>query len=688
MNRFSDIVSPEVQEALRRQAAEVDAANEGGISLDTSPEAKNLPLTTLGEGKVRLNTIDLVEVKPEDIRQAEAYQSLKQMYEAGELEESDLQEVFADEPSSSRLLEKIFVPEAKGRTHVSPDKDAAVLLLQDIENGLVPRQVKVSRSVPGFRLALSRGVERPEAEQQLWRELCQEYTKGMSLEAMADQYLKGGADKELVRRFLQEVQQGKFDPAAFLMTEVLLAQPKLPSHQLEQQDWEQVSHKLLEATRAVWQDFAYGGKWKYDKQTGHYSVADDADLDAKTSLYLLKLAGIADNIKTAAVPPGEFKPQATTIDSGKKSGVVVNNQTVIIDNHQPSRGYETSSAKILYRLLRAANLLDGQDEALAALVEMSVDDDNGRLLNTRAQFEHSDHSLRGLQRYMSADKVHSFFKAQLPKAEAKLKNNQTTPGAIEKRDIYHKALNHQLSEAELKSLGLNKWKRKNTDRYIGAEYWQAESIRQAKDWFLQNPGQPDSPLKSDKELMDDGRLIVGQVAGQAQRWAVNIVGLEDKLRAGHDAVTAYGFDGLISYNPEQHSFMVNTTNDQVDLSKDLHLQQGVPVRGAMWIKPMNGQPLTIDLVDILKAVGVNEDYLKNPQGLIKDYMELERLIKAEEVEIRQGFEAQIQSAEYAGLSAEDKTGKLNQLVRETMSEIRRQVYNEYKKSKSSSESAK
>jgi hypothetical protein len=124
------------------------------------------------------------------------------------------------------------------------------------------------------------------------------------------------------------------------------------------------------------------------------------------------------------------------------------------------------------------------------------------------------------------------------------------------------------------------------------------------------------------------------------------------------------------------------------LSKDLHLQQGVPVRGAMWIKPMNGQPLTIDLVDILKAVGVSEDYLKNPQGLIKDYMELERLIKAEEVEIRQGFEAQIQSAEYAGLSAEDKTGKLNQLVRETMSEIRRQVYNEYKKSKSSSESAK
>ncbi|MBI5465811.1 MAG: hypothetical protein HY974_00810 [Candidatus Kerfeldbacteria bacterium] len=685
MPRISEFIDQAAEQELRRQAEAAEVQAEGHhITLDNSPEAKSLPITPLGEAKTQLNTIDLVEIKLEEVRRGETYQALKQMYEAGELDESDLQEVFADEPGSSRLLEKIFVPEAQGKTYVGPDKDAAALLLQDIEQGLVPRQIKVSKSEAGSRPARERGVERNDVEQQLWRELCQEYTKGMSLDAIAKQYLAGQGDKQLARRFLQEVQQGKFDPAAFLMTEVLLAQPKLPGQQLEQHDWQQVSQKFIEATRAVWQDFAYGGKWKYSRETGRYTVGSDADLDAKTSLFLLTKAGLGSQLRTTAVPPGEILPSATTLDSGKKSGVLTEGQTVVIDNHQPSRGYETSSARILYRLLQAANLLEANDEALQALVAMSMDDDNGRLIKTRAQFEHSDHSLRGLQRYMGAEELYEFFQKELPRADDKLKRDSKTEETITKRDVYHKVLNIQLSDDELKGLKLNKWKKRGKQQWAGAEYWQAQSIKQAKAWFLQDPSRPDSALKPDKELMASGRLVKGQMNGQPQRFIINIVGLEDKLRAGHDAVKAYGFDGLISYNPEQNSFMVNTTNSLVDLSQALRLKQGVPVRGAMWIKPMNGQPLEVGLEDILKEIGVPAEYLKNPQGLVGVYLQLEKSVQSLQPMIMEECRAELNKPAYADLSQSERELELQQLKREAISEIRRQVYNEYRNNKPAS----
>jgi hypothetical protein len=128
---------------------------------------------------------------------------------------------------------------------------------------------------------------------------------------------------------------------------------------------------------------------------------------------------------------------------------------------------------------------------------------------------------------------------------------------------------------------------------------------------------PDGKQRSDAELIADGRLVDSPYG----KFIVNIKGMDtygDSLQRGHDTVRAFKYDGLISYNPKGESFLVNNFDRQVDLSivcKDL--PQGIPVRGAMFIKPVDGVPLTVKLEDILTTVAPG--YV--PQGKIKEFLE-------------------------------------------------------------------
>ena len=579
--------------------------------------------------------------------------------------------------------------------------------------------------------------------------LCQQYVKGMEPDEMRRRYLRpdrGQAFKRIAPIFLNDVEKNGVDPAARFMAEITLHQPALKSNQELNADTEaQGNERFIEVTQKVWQDFCYSGKWKYNKQSKQYGVGSDTDLDAKLSFFLLKKAGVMDAINAKPLPPGKYKPGATAIDTGGHAGVYMEGSTVMIDNHPRGRDYATSSSKILYRLLTSgafpatadSNIkrLDKSDEVLRTLVEMSVDDDSGKLLTTRPQFEHSDGTLRGLHRYLSPEALYGYLSQTMPQVRQK-QEAQAKGQTVAWRDVYHKSLNQQLPLGDLKRLKLSRWRKKDTGPWQGPAGWQYESIKQAKEWFLVKPAEENSPIKSNQTLINEGRLVLGEietrVGGKVEkkpmRWMVNIVGLEEKLRAGHDAAKVYGFDGLISYNPESNSFLVNTTRDDVDLSKILHLKQGVSVRGAMWIKPQDGKPLEVKLEDILNAVGAKE-YWEKPQGIIKEYKEkglpigqeaspelisttndqtqaavevpsavevnpgpvteapaastpageappeatIDTVLKEQEPDIRKWAEEEVAKPEYQALTTEERASKLEELFTQTMAELRQAV---------------
>ena len=233
------------------------------------------------------------------------------------------------------------------------------------------------------------------------------------------------------------------DPAALLMTDILLQQPELAGKNLEQLDWEQVSEQFTKAVREVWQDFYYSGQWRFDQKTKEFELSDNKDMDAKVSLFLFKLAGIKGATLAKALPPGEASAAGTTFDSGKKDGVVVAKNKVVIDNHQPNRGYETSSAKIIYRLLASMGNIK-ENSRLRALVELSVDDDNGRLITNKKQFDNSNKTLRGLHRYLDADDLFSYIRSKWHNFDDVIKADESDRG----RKVYEHILDGEIGGAE------------------------------------------------------------------------------------------------------------------------------------------------------------------------------------------------------------------------------------------------
>lgn len=586
------------------------------IELDTSTEAAALPVADAGE-----QALSAADAERRVLETQESYEELRRLYLKGELSAQELKDVFVAAKGNAyfNIFESVSTgpgkskPATKVNEYVGPDEMAVQRLLREIEDDAMPHPpTLVWRKSEGDIHAVKPEGERwaDNPEQAAFLELCQEYAKGMPTAEIRRQFVVDGKDR--VRRraaidFFKKLKDG-LNPSAYLMNEVLLSQPGFKEKGLEQQDWQGASQKLLKATREVWGPFVYSGKWKNGK------VDASADLDAKVSLLLLRLAGIqsAARDKVTAVPPGEHKAGATTLDSGLRSGVTAEHGgTIIIDNHQRGRGYETSSAKILYNLLRSSGMIREQGP-LRALVELSVADDNARLITNLEQFTKSSRTLRGLHRTLSESQLLKFYERNWGRAAVelrrsrKLKRDDELPG----ESMANYILDYELSDGEIKEWNLRK-----------AQKEQQATIEQAKVWFQKQVGEGTNATwvnKSDAELEAEGHLVVTGEGDKKQRWVVNIMGAESKLRGGHDAVKAYGFDGLLSFNPSGKSFSVNALRHNIDLNEIMAgFEQGVPVRGAMWIKPRDGRELNVGLADIIKRLA--PDY--EPKGVVKHYLE-------------------------------------------------------------------
>lgn len=456
--------------------------------------------------------------------------------------------------------------------------------------------------------------------------------------------------------FLKQRREGNFNPAALKLFEAVLAQPKLGYKDLNAQNLQESERNFMRVTRQVWENFVYSGKMVYNSSIGKYELTSEADLDAKLSLMLLERAGIKDVVNAKPIEPGKIKLGSTMLDVGGDSGVNIKEgvaigvkdgaeskieikspSTVIIDNHQQERDIiETSTSKEVFNLLEASGLLKGSPEymeKLKILVEMSVADDNAKLITTREQFDASAHNLRGLHRYFKD-----------ANALYRMVELVWRPG-MTLDQLLDMSVPHKLVKDFKLGKNINKWEKidgkpgekRNTKLWIDADVDQQNTIDQAKK-FLDKP---------EDELKREGRLIDSPKLGKC------IVFINEKLAGGHDAVKAYfgEHSAFINIDTKANSFLINTNDEKVDVSEVFHgFKQGTAVRGTIFIKPRGGEPLKVGPQDILKQVGIEEEQIKEfleSRSTGKKAIEKKKVSENESVsELKQKKEAKFEKKDY------------------------------------------
>ncbi len=491
--------------------------------------------------------------------------------------------------------------------------------------------------------------ERPQGfDQGLYNYYCQLYVQGEDLWDMQQSLATGVLGENgtvVLQELIKDIEERGFDPAEYFLHQILLEQKDVVAEvngQLESKfkdpiglkDKEKSKQALGEVAREVWQGFVYSGQWGWDKDKKEYVVKEKTDLDALTAKYLLKKAGVMDVINAKAVKPGTAKEGVTNIDTGGVRGALVhhgkgdNHGTTILDNHQEYLGYHTSSSKIVYRLLTAGGLLEKNDTPLEMMVQMTVDDDNNSLINSKEEFDKSDHTLRGMWRKFT-DKpkdgeyvlpriydclawVGDIVVNKKPIYERPLGSTPEKPAIKAERlkKLYKEILDYEFTDEQLLKLKVVK---KNNEGVI--QNGQTKVIENAKAMLDKTPA----------ELEDAGRLIVSK-NNKLLRCIINIESEGSPKWGGKDAVRAYGFDSYISYAPQDSSFLINTVRDDVDLSEvidDLKTKLNLPVdvvvvRGTMIIKPRDGVALPPHFFESLLNY-LNPDY--KPQGQIKEFLE-------------------------------------------------------------------
>lgn len=308
---------------------------------------------------------------------------------------------------------------------------------------------------------------------------------------------------------------------------------------LNAENQEEGDKKFVDLTRKLWKEFTVHGFSGVEKKTGKKFLSNTADLDGRTSLGLLRLAGIKiDDIKY--VVPGEFESGKINIDTGNKHGVVIEDEgkTAFFDHHGNNSGGETSATKITYEVLTSLGLLE-KNEALEKMVVFVTQVDNRSFPNEEKYFIDSYQTLLGLQRFVNFENLLIFFKEGKNPADV-------------------------LSYHELKRFGL--YNQSESQKRVVVDSW--ESLERIK---------------------KSGFIV------DSKRYGEIVVDLNKKVIAGYDAARGYGCGAYIIWAPEKNSFFISTVNPLTD-----EFSQGKKVRENMWIKPKHDpEPLRLTLKEVL-----------------------------------------------------------------------------------------
>lgn len=597
-------------QVLRVQRVEPVAAPQAGAAAGTTPPAAE---------RLKQNLPDL----DKKIKGSETYKYLEKRFFAG---------MSFEELMKLSKTESLKTQKAKGLV------SAKVFTEEDL---------KVSEL--GVALREFEELEKVRSSQ-AFRFLESLYMLGMSLDEMeglfegknnarpgfVPSHFSPAALKEASSLFRRSVEAGR-DPLQRLAAEATIASvPGLKY--LNPADQKRAEARFLAASREVWKDFVFGAK--LDWKTGEPKAQPEMqDIDVKVALWLLQKAGFTHAGEAKAVRQGEQVAGAINIDTGGmgRAGAVIHRAkedkeryrtgqgydfaskdgfpVVSIDNHPGERQFRTSSSKILYNLLDRGGFFAGLEprerRAIEMMVKYSVDCDNASLPSSKAgelaDFKNSAKTLRGLGRYMNAEQLFEYFK-----------RHGNGRGNTYRENYIYAVTEHEFNEKDLKACEL--------DRVL--HYRQKKPVR-VQDQIREEINQAEAVLeKEGDELLRAGKIVKTRLG----TYVVDITDgkQNDKLRLGFIAAKAYGYDGYLAYDSVHQSFMLNTLNPWVDLSRDpdiskLVRKQGVIVRGAMYLKPPTvlagkQEPLQITLREILETIASQEF---KPQGRIAEFLEKE-----------------------------------------------------------------
>ncbi len=320
---------------------------------------------------------------------------------------------------------------------------------------------------------------------------------------------------------------------------------RIGSHgEIEGETKEESEEKLRQKSYETWKEFAVHGITRFDEKDKKIKLLNFTDLDGKTCIGLLKLAGF-DIKNVQYVSASNFVPGAINLDTGDKSGVVVSPEdgTAWFDHHGPgATEASVPASRLVYETLVAADFLKSEP-ALEKLTRFVSQIDRKKFPGAEKYFFQSDRTILGLHRFLSFENLYDYFKQGGSPIES-------------------------LSDEDLKRYGLET---RNKE--------QKGIIEQAK--------------KVLGNLEKDGFILetkFGKVA----------IDVGKKLTAGYDAAVAAGLNGYLIYNPVTESYFLSIKN--ADLT-NLGLSQGKNFRQNMWIKPQGKERLEMSLKEIIKKLG-------------------------------------------------------------------------------------
>jgi hypothetical protein len=263
-------------------------------------------------------------------------------------------------------------------------------------------------------------------------------------------------------------------------------------------------------------------------------------------------------------------------------------ETVIFDHHGSYSHRDTSTTKVVYEVLKRFGLLKFEDEkeeeAYERLVDFITRMDNARFEEyNQKDFEQSNRTILGLNRWLTFEKLLEFFK------EGKTET-----------DI--------LSPQELQRCGLKRsFSRGGESVKIDRSEQQSANIERA--------------LERIRELERNGWVFSDQ---EGNKFLIDLNGEAGTL--GPWGSAAKGYRGIIRYSPGRNGFSV-MFNGEYNLKKFEDLPQGLGVRGGMFFLPMDREKLIVNLDDIIARIAPN--FVPQKESELEKFLNGEgRVIKA------------------------------------------------------------
>jgi len=306
----------------------------------------------------------------------------------------------------------------------------------------------------------------------------------------------------------------------------------------------EADEKFNEKTKETWKEFAVSGTLQFDPKEGKQVLRPFTDLDGKSSVGVLSLAGI-DTTNLKYIRPGEFLEGAVNLDTGDKFGVVYEEPTytAFFDHHAPGTKEVTSTTEIVYRTMIDLGMLE-KSEAMDRLVKFVTDIDNRRLPAT--EFLKSGKTIIGVQRDLDFMKMLEYF-------------------------TDHESPTEELTPEEFEKYGL----RESAER-------QQKTVDESMDTL--------------SRMEAEGKVI-------ETKYGSVVLNENNELKTGSTAAYVR-HDGIINLSPGK-SFAVTLKEKDLE-EKELRERlgdkfQGKIIRGKMWIYN-DKEPLGLSLDEIIKSL--------------------------------------------------------------------------------------